>query len=119
MKMLKNKHSPTKKEASNFNKIYGSLHTQEVPKYLTNGIREWQIIAKFRCGGGEAANCYWRNQEEKRCQRCNGGEASLAHWLKDCHGTPQITEKNVWWLLDESGQGGQILSRIHNIQLRK
>lgn len=69
---------------SNSNPQYKQIITIDRPYYLQNNCKHLRIIARFRLGNEEAANQYWKKEEEKRCRICHQDRETINHLRRDC-----------------------------------
>ena len=100
-----------------YNPRYRSLRTTSVPLYLKIlAPKNWQVVGKYRCGGGEKGNQYWRAVEDRTCRFCGSEVEELKHWTAGkCEKAPhqiKINGKKIEDLLDADGRGWRTLRML-------
>ncbi len=111
---LQRKEQRKKIAESRYNPKYGEIiGGLKLPEYLIRGRKneDRKTIARFRVGNEEGENCYWKEEEDRRCGLCREFPETIEHWLKDCEELREV-EKDRNELLNETGDGLEWMKMI-------
>ena len=65
-------------EESRYNKWYGVVKKEGLPKYLEKGWgeRKWTKVARFRLGNEVKECIYWEKEKNRKCRICESEEGT-------------------------------------------
>jgi len=102
---------------SKYNRWYGKVKGEGIPKYLKNGWGEsrWRRVARFRLGNEMKEGRYWEEMEKRRCRLCKGEMETWEHVWERCREWREgggCWQEAVYRILGEEGTGEKWMREI-------